>query len=144
MVVLAAPAPALALDAQIKKDEYRMGNSKVFFKAGVLASLEEKRDDKVTQRVGRAGRLGGGGARGQGRGRGSAPVVVSPTLTSGRVVCSRRRVCVRARGRPTVDRDAAVGLPSRGAGLPVAQAVPPRARQGGGHSVHPEECQGLH
>jgi len=32
---------------QIKKDDYRMGNSKVFFKSGILASLEERRDEKV-------------------------------------------------------------------------------------------------
>jgi myosin heavy subunit len=36
---------------QVPKDNYRMGNSKVFFKSGILAAFEEKRDEKVRRAI---------------------------------------------------------------------------------------------
>ena len=41
-------AAELLLDAlQLESSEYRLGNSKVFFRAGVLGRLEEMRDERL-------------------------------------------------------------------------------------------------
>ena len=43
------PALLLWIEAlELKSNLYRMGQSKVFFRAGVLAHLEEERDLKIT------------------------------------------------------------------------------------------------
>lgn len=41
----------LILGSTIDKDRYRIGNSKVFFRAGVLGYLEEVRDDIVNKLI---------------------------------------------------------------------------------------------
>ena len=37
------------LALQLDENEYRLGNTKVFFKAGVLGYLEELRDERLTK-----------------------------------------------------------------------------------------------
>jgi myosin heavy subunit len=41
----------IILSSAIDKDRYRIGNSKVFFRAGVLGYLEEVRDDIVNKLI---------------------------------------------------------------------------------------------
>lgn len=41
----------IILSSTIDKDRYRIGNSKVFFRAGVLGYLEEVRDDIVNKLI---------------------------------------------------------------------------------------------
>lgn len=45
---LVSPAPFQIRSLELDPNLYRIGQSKVFFRAGVLAHLEEERDMKIT------------------------------------------------------------------------------------------------